>query len=362
MGKRRGITGSEIVAVDMFCGAAGLSYGLQKSGISVGLGVDLDEDCQWVYEHNIDAEFLQADVAELKPAQLRKYLPRSSYTLVAGCAPCQRFSKYTQKVARADRQRWRLVDSFGRLADELRPDILTIVNAGYHIWHSVVDCHDYGTPQTRRRLVLLASRLGPIKLLSPSALNIRKKTVRDAIAGLPVLRAGSRNPRDALHRSQALSEINMRRMLASTPGKTWREWPEELVLKCHAKKSGKGYSSVYGRMEWDKPAPTITTNVYNYGSGRFGHPTQARTISLREAALLQTFPRHYKFTGRKNALDFRSLSRLIGNAVPVALGRAIGKSIVHHVNGVDPDQTGPIRTRQRARRRKRTGHERAERN
>lgn len=151
----------------------------------------------------------------------------------------------------------------------------------------------------------------------------------------------------------------MRRMMASEPGKTWREWPEELVLKCHSKKSGKGYSSVYGRMEWDKPAPTVTTNVYNYGSGRFGHPSQHRTISLREAALLQSFPRNYKFTDRKEELDFRSISRLIGNAVPVALARAIGKSIKHHVALVDPSGTGPRCTRSRAARRKKARYEEA---
>jgi DNA (cytosine-5)-methyltransferase 1 len=371
MKRRRSKNSHSIVAADMFCGAAGLSYGLIKQGIDVKAGVDVDESCRWVYEHNTKAKFILSDVADIKAKTLRKFLPSTSYTLLAGCAPCQNFSKYTQKSARAVRNRWRLVDSFGRIADEIRPDILTMENvpgllqhrrfkkfiktlecAGYYIWYEVIDCHDYGTPQIRRRLVLLASRLGPISLLAPEVLKIRKKTVRDAIGRLPRLRAGHRHARDPLHRAQALTEINQRRIVLSKPGKSWREWPEELRLECHKKVSGDGYLSVYGRMEWDSPAPTITTNAYNYGSGRFGHPSQKRPISLREAAMLQSFPRNYRFFDRNAELDIRTTSRLIGNAVPVALAKAIGKSIKHHILCVDPNSDGPQKLRRRIQRAK----------
>jgi DNA (cytosine-5)-methyltransferase 1 len=347
--RRRGIA-----AVDLFCGAAGLSYGLLKEGIDVRAGVDLDGDCRWAYEANTDAQFIHADVAKLDAKVLTRYLPKNHYTLLAGCAPCQRFSRYTQKAAQNERQRWRLLASFSRLALELRPDIITMENvsglvrhrrfkefvralkrSGYFVWHEVIDCFEYGTPQTRKRLVLLGSRLGPIQMLDPKSLRIRKRTVRQVIGKLPAIKAGEVSKRDPLHRSQALSPLNKRRIRTSKPGQSWRTWPKELVLKCHTRATGKSYPSVYGRMEWDKPAPTVTTLAFNYGSGRFGHPEQDRAISLREAAMLQTFPRHYKFWEPRKRFEIRTLARLIGNAVPVALAQAIGRSIVSHVNDVD---------------------------
>lgn len=128
-----------------------------------------------------------------------------------------------------------------------------------------------------------------------------------------------------------MSEINLKRIRASKPGGTWRDWPKKLVADCHKEGSGKTYPSVYGRMEWNKPAPTMTTQCYGYGNGRFGHPEQDRAISLREAAVIQGFPRDYKFIERGASVEFRTLGRMIGNAVPVGLGQAIAKSIKAHL-------------------------------
>jgi DNA (cytosine-5)-methyltransferase 1 len=178
-------------------------------------------------------------------------------------------------------------------------------------------------------MVLLASLHGEIKMIEPTY--EMPKTVRQAIGRLCPLRAGEVAPEDKLHVTPKLSEKNLQRIKFSKPGGTWRDWPYELVADCHRVKSGRTYSSVYGRMEWDKPAPTMTTQCYGFGNGRFGHPEQDRAISLREAAILQSFPRDYVFVPEQGEVSFKVLGRLIGNAVPVDLGRAIARSIKTHI-------------------------------
>jgi len=199
---------------------------------------------------------------------------------------------------------------------------------GYWFDSKVVNCQKIGLPQSRKRLVLIASKLGPIQLPQYD----RKETsVYAAIGKLPPLQAGDADPRDRIHRASALSETNLARIRASVPGGTWRDWPEDLRASCHTRSTGATYPSVYGRMSWDKPSPTITTQCFGYGNGRFGHPTQDRAISLREAAMLQGFPRNYSFLPDDQPVSFSTLGRLIGNAVPVNLARAIGEVLMEHV-------------------------------
>jgi DNA (cytosine-5)-methyltransferase 1 len=183
----------------------------------------------------------------------------------------------------------------------------------------------------RKRLVLVASKLGPIRI---PEFELPRSTVRNAIGDLPLLFAGQEDPHDRLHRASNLSELNLERIRASSPGGTWRDWPEHLRAPCHVKDSGATYPSVYGRMEWDEPAPTITTQCFGYGNGRFGHPEQDRAISLREAAMLQGFPKDYSFIPNDETVSFAKLGRLIGNAVPVTLAEIIGKLMVEHVQGL----------------------------
>ncbi len=206
---------------------------------------------------------------------------------------------------------------------------------GYHFSNDpekrVVYCPDYGIPQHRSRLVILASRLGPIEMTPPTHQPEEHRTVRDVLSRLPSLEAGQRSVRDRLHRASALSELNLRRIKRSKPGGTWRDWPDDLVADCHKAKTGETYASVYGRMEWDQPSPTITTQFYGFGNGRFGHPVQDRALSLREGAILQSFPRHYAFVKPKARYSFKDVGRMIGNAVPVRLGKAIGRSIKAHL-------------------------------
>ena len=136
---------------------------------------------------------------------------------------------------------------------------------------------------------------------------------------------------DPLHRCAGLTPINLERIRQSIPGGTWRDWEERLMLNCHKKESGRSYKSVYGRMKWDEPSPTMTTEFYSLGTGRFGHPEQDRALSLREGALLQTFPEDYKFFQNVENMAISTISRHIGNAVPVDLGKIVGLSIQQHL-------------------------------
>jgi len=347
-------TEKKIEGIDLFCGIGGLTHGLSLAGIDMRLGIDIDESCQYPYEENNSAQFLLKSVTDISPAELCKYYSNNAIRVLAGCAPCQTFSTYNPKANDQD-ERWWLLREFGRLASNksLAPEIITMENVpgitdqnifrefvemlragGFSVSYERVDCSLYGIPQRRHRLVLLASKYGAVSLVSPSEFGRAPKTVRDAISSLSPLLAGESDPNDPIHKSARLSQLNTRRVRASTPGGTWRDWPPELVAKCHQKESGFSYSSVYARMEWDKPAPTITTQFYGFGNGRFGHPEQDRGISLREGATIQSFPPDYRFVPPGGTVAIGALGRMIGNAVPVVLGQAIGISIKKHVNEI----------------------------
>jgi DNA (cytosine-5)-methyltransferase 1 len=210
--------------------------------------------------------------------------------------------------------------------------IFKLKNLNYYFETYEVNSLDYGIPQSRKRLVLLASKFGKINLIPSTHNTERYETVRKTIEHLQPLSAGQASKTDRLHQCSKLSELNLRRIQASLPGGTWRDWSQELIAKCHVKKSGKTYPGVYGRMEWDKPSPTITTQCFGFGNGRFGHPEQDRAISLREAALLQTFPADYEFVAPDEPLKLSHIGRLIGNAVPVKLGQVIAQSILNHID------------------------------
>jgi len=212
----------------------------------------------------------------------------------------------------------------------------TLEKLKYRIDWKIVRCEEYGVPQLRRRLVLLASKLGDLKvpegkLSTPE----RWKTVRTTIGDLPPLKSGEECPTDRLHVASLLSDLNLKRIKATKwDGGNRRDWPEELVLECHKKSTGDRYHSIYGRMWWDRPSPTMTTLCTGIGNGRFGHPKQNRSITLREAALLQSFPRSYEFWPKEMKLNRGAVSRMIGNAVPPRLARALGEAIMAHVSGL----------------------------
>lgn len=336
-----------IEGIDLFCGVGGLSCGLAKEGVHVVAGIDLDAACQFPYEANHEAaKFLLRDVATIKGDELNALWSAGSVRLLAGCAPCQPFSSYAN-TATVDKSKWRLLREFARLVDECRPELVTMENVprlqtaapfkdflralkrgGYNVDYSVVNSANYGAPQQRKRLVLVASRLGPISVPPPTHNGATEWiTVKEAIGHLEELKHGQVSQKDPLHLASTLSPLNIKRIRASKPGGTWRDWPQHLVAECHQRESGKHSSGVYGRMEWDKPAPTMTTLCNGYGNGRFGHPEQHRAISLREAAIFQSFPENYRFAPEGEPIAIRTAARLIGNAVPPKLGEAVARSL-----------------------------------
>ncbi|GDX89112.1 restriction endonuclease subunit M [Nitrospirota bacterium] len=328
-----------------------MTHGFILEGLPVVAGIDMDSACRFPYEANNRALFVECDISTVTAAALNKLFGDADVKILAGCAPCQPFSTYAQRYSLGGDDKWRLLYEFARLAEAVSPDVITMENVPtvakhavfhdfvatlkrleYHVWHDIVDSSKYGVPQARRRMVLLASKHGECKIIEPTHTN--PKTVRQAIGHLRPLSAGEAAPRDKLHVAPTLSETNLQRIKVSKPGGSWRDWPKNLVAECHRGESGRTYPSVYGRMEWDNPAPTMTTQCYGFGNGRFGHPEQNRAISLREAAILQSFPRDYAFIPAEGKVSFKLLGRLIGNAVPVDLGRAIARSIKAHLASV----------------------------
>jgi DNA (cytosine-5)-methyltransferase 1 len=341
---------AKVAAIDLFCGAGGLSYGLKAAGIPVVAGVDIDLTCRHAFEKNIGGKFVEGDVSNVTPEQLAALWPAGSVRVLAGCAPCQPFSPYRRGIDTSEEKQWPLLNEFGRLVKATRPEVVTMENVprigsskvfqdfvvtlkaqGYEVDWKSCHCPDYGLPQSRRRLVLVGSLLGPISVpdgpLSPSDY----RTVRETIGHLPELSSGGVDEGDTLHRTRTLSETNLKRMRASKPGGTWEDWPANLRAPCHRKESGASFRNVYARMEWDKPAPTITTLAHNFGTGRFGHPDQDRVISLREAAMLQGFPEGYEFVDADTKVHFTHLGRLIGNAVPPPVAEVVGQAILEHL-------------------------------
>lgn len=337
-----------IDAVDLFCGAGGLTAGLIRAGVSVRAGFDLEAQCQHAYHENNGAAFIAQDVTDVTADDLMGWYRPNRIRLLAGCAPCQPFSTYNQGKDTRDDRKWPLLYAFRRLISETSPHLVTMENVpdvtkhevyhdfvngleknGYHIWANRVACVDYGLPQQRRRHVLLASRLGEINLIPPTHAGT-PVTVQQAIGHLPAVAAGECHPSDPLHRAATLSPLNQRRIIYSSQGGSWKDWPKELVAECHRKESGSTYASVYGRMRFDQPSPTMTTLCFGFGNGRFGHPVQDRAITLREAAILQSFPPEYEFLP-VNEITFKAVGRMIGNAVPVRLGEVIGQTLVEHV-------------------------------
>lgn len=341
--------------VDLFCGIGGLSYGFRQEGFQVIAGIDSDASCQYAFESNLGANFVSADVTQVTAAALKRMFAAhpSDKRILIGCAPCTPFTLYVGRYKKERRKRdgrWQLLEEFGRLARIVRPDVVSMENvprlvghpvfkkfvktlemAGYTVSFKKVRADHYGVPQKRSRLVLLASRFGKVEF--PDATHLGKPlTVRDAIGDLPPIEAGRSCSTDRLHQSRSLSSTNLRRIKSTSEGGSWKDWDAKLQLECHRREGGRSFRSVYGRMKWDSPSPVITTQCLGIGNGRFGHPEQDRAISIREAALLQSFPKSFKFLPPRAPVSGATLARQIGNAVPVRLGRVIARAIREHLN------------------------------
>ena len=330
-------------ALDFFCGAGGMTRGLLDAGIDVVAGYDNDNHCESTYRHNNKGvAFYLADIRDLEVQDLN--MENEGVWLFAACAPCQPFS--TQRKAGGSVSDATLLAELGRLVEAARPAVVLIENvpgmarvpgfstfrrflktlteSGYRYVYGVLDAKHYGVPQTRRRLVLLASQKGKpcLPMATHGRGRQRVRTVREAIGHLPAIGAGQSHKKVANHVAASIAEQNLTR-LRNTPvdGGDRRSWPEELTLTCH--KGTKGYTDVYGRMAWDRPAPTLTGKCNSISNGRYGHPEQNRAISLREAAAIQTFPDDYEFEGLSS-----HVAKQIGNAVPVAFASTLGRHIL----------------------------------
>lgn len=341
--------------IDLFCGIGGLSHGFVKENFKVVAGIDIDATCKYSFEANNQSTFISKSISDVSKHEINQLFGDAKHKVLVGCAPCQPFSSYTFKDGeKSDNEKWKLLYEFARIVKETQPDIISMENVsqllnfkkapvfqdflnslkeeGYFVHYEVVNCPDYGIPQNRKRLVLLGSKLGEIKLIPKTHNKENYVTVRDAIGNLPKINDGEFCKKDKLHYARKLSPLNKKRIQKTPYGGSWKDWSEDLKLECHKKDSGKSYPSVYGRMKWEEPSPTMTTHCIGYGNGRFGHPEQNRAISLREASLLQTFPIDYKFfDDSETSFSSVIIARQIGNAVPVRLGEVIAKSVNEHL-------------------------------
>jgi DNA (cytosine-5)-methyltransferase 1 len=315
--------------------------------MDVAMGLDIDPDAADSFRANFPkAKFLLGDIRAMDAEVLRPIIGRRrSPLLFCGCAPCQPFSKQNRNQSSKDPRR-DLLAEFSRFVEYWLPEFVFIENVpglqkvkgkngpfnkfskllselGYSHVSDIVPAMSFGVPQTRKRLVLLAQRAGQASLPPPSHGPLGKPcaTVRDAIAHLPPIQAGETHQSDPQHQAAVLSELNLKR-IAHTPEGGGREaWPSELQLDCH--KVHEGHRDVYGRLAWDRMASGLTTRCISYSNGRFGHPEQHRALSVRESALIQTFPPDYHFSG-----NLASRARQIGNAVPPAMALAVGRHIL----------------------------------
>jgi DNA (cytosine-5)-methyltransferase 1 len=340
------LTIPEVSVIDFFSGCGGTSQGFRDAGFRILAGVDNDPDSASTYRANFPgAHFIEKDVQSLTTADVRALMPSEGLVLFAGCAPCQPFSRQNREQRSDDPKRLLLLE-FLRFVLDLKPHFVVVENvpglqnvdadagpfkqfvdalraAHYEVDFDVVKASSYGVPQTRRRLVLIASRVGKVRLPPPThgSSLLPVSTVADWIRGLPELEAGEVDPIDNAHASMMLSDLNLERIRATTEGAGRESWPERLHLAAH--KGHAGHSDVYGRLAWNKPASGLTTRCISYSNGRFGHPEQDRALSAREAALLQTFPKSFQISG-----SLASKAKQIGNAVPPLLATRIAESIL----------------------------------
>ncbi len=335
----------EIIAVDLFCGAGGLTKGFSDSGIKVIKGYDFDGKTSETYEKNNKySKFFQMDITKLNKDELIEGIDReNNFFLLAGCAPCQPFSLINQKEISRD-ERKNLVLKFGKLIKETLPDFvfmenvpgllngkgkkifkrfLSILNeAGYFYDFKILNVMNYGVPQRRKRLIVIASRFSEVKI-PLSIINFSKEDsnfvkLKEVLGKYPPLKAGEKHLKIPNHEARGLSKINLERLkLMRKNGGSRTDLPKEFILKCH--KKHKGHTDVYGRMSFDDVSPTLTCKCTSISNGRFGHPIQNRAISVREAAAIQTFPDDYIFYG-----NMGENTKWVGNAVPVKFAKVFG--------------------------------------
>ncbi|MDR1111098.1 MAG: DNA cytosine methyltransferase [Deltaproteobacteria bacterium] len=344
-------TKTQHVAVDLFCGGGGLTVGLKNAGFNVVAAVEMEPAAASTFQVNHpETTLFYQDIRYVSGRDLLKQSPTGEIDLLSGCPPCQGFTSLTAKYRRDD-PRNNLVNEMSRLIEETAPKAVMMENvpglakrgkhlldpmcqrleeSGYEITLNTLQVADYGVPQFRKRLVLLAGRGFSISMPQPTHSSGGDnglpmwRTVREAISKYPtpitfsVAKFMGKLPSREWHVVRDLSALNIARLRVAKPGAGWESIPESLRPPCHQGKY-RGFSNVYGRMEWDRISPTITGGCTTLSRGRYGHPVEDRTISVREAATLQTFPEDYIF----DTQYMDKVCNIIGNALPCEFARLI---------------------------------------
>lgn len=342
-------------AVDFFCSGGGMSYGMQQAGIKILAGIDYDKTCKETYTSNIKgAKFIHADVFNLKEKELEKELTLKKYDknlVLIGCSPCQYWSIINTDRIKSEKSK-DLLKEFRRFVEYFLPGYVVVENVPgvlrrkiesgledfiswlennkYKVHFDVHEVSNYEVPQHRKRFTLIANRVTR-KELNPVKSKLKQLTVRDVLGvenGFPNVKAGHKDTTPFMHTVAGLKEINVKRLaLTKKNGGTRLAYADnfELAPNCH-KNDKENFKDTYGRMWWDKPSPTITTKFFSISNGRFAHPEENRAISLREGAVLQSFPKNYIFI----TTSIASTARMIGNAVPPKYATAIGKAIIQN--------------------------------
>lgn len=341
---------SKLKAVDFFCSGGGMTHGLSRAGIKVIAGIDNDEMCKDTYEkNNPGTEFILADVFDLKEKDLQKRLSlkkNDDDLILIGCSPCQFWSIIQTSKKKSEKSKNLLIE-FQRFVEFLLPGYVLVENVpgilnrkeesgldqfvtslkskGYTVHYEVINMNDYGVPQARRRFSLIATRLHDYEIVPKKT--TQKKLLKDVLGesnGFKRISAGNRDESPSQHSTASISELNLRRLKKTKKnGGSWIDWADDPELK---RKSYKGteFKDNYGRMSWDKPAPTITTKFISISNGRFAHPDEHRGLSIREGATIQTFSKTYRFYTKTIA----EAAKIIGNAVPPVFAKKLGESIV----------------------------------
>lgn len=315
-------------AIDLFSGCGGLTLGLKRAGFDVVGAVESEELAQETFALNHrSTKLFKSDIQNVNPDDLLRELEGRELDLLAGCPPCQGFSTIgtRNRSPSTEDERNELVFEFGRFAKALNPNLIMMENVpalakdnridllikqltsiGYFCNIGVFDGQNFGAPQRRKRMILIGSKSHKPRFAEPVS---RKRTVRGAIGNLE----GTAESSDPLHNYSVKRSKKILRLFKAIPkdGGSRHELPKRLMLECH--KDLDGFHDVYGRMSWDAPAPTITGGCINPSKGRFLHPQEDRAITLREAALLQGFPKNYKFSLQRGRYP---LAQMIGNAFP----------------------------------------------
>lgn len=319
-----------LLSIDLFSGCGGLTEGMHQAKFKTKFAFEINEIASQTFKLNHkQTKVITKDIRTVSLDEIKSELKGETIHLLAGCPPCQGFSSIRRlnRVEPVEDDRNNLINEYVRFIEELQPYTFMMENVpalihydlflkavnhlreiGYHwIDYKVVNVKDYGVPQSRKRLVMVGSRLGEIHVAPPVN---EKKTVREMIGNLPLPSESD----DPIHKMFPTHTPEVQKRIELTPsnGGSRKDLPAQYKLKCHDKENV-GFNDVYGRLRWDDYSTTMTGGCLNPSKGRFLHPEQHRNISAREAALLQSFPIDYKFpidAPRTN------IALMIGNALP----------------------------------------------